>query len=157
MSTRPSIAAALAVALCGSYVYGQFGDKPAALDIIKVRDDLYMAGFRPRLATPMLLAILGRLKDRELSSTLSKLGYRSAEIEAIEKFPEKAAEIQKDLTGKKTKTPIDAYRYIEKIPMKRLGRPEDLTAPLLMLASDAGAYMTGTTIVVDGGLIESPV
>src|SRR6266851_5438206 len=37
--------------------------------LIKVRDDLYMAGFRPRLATPMLLAILGRLKDRELSST----------------------------------------------------------------------------------------
>jgi tRNA nucleotidyltransferase (CCA-adding enzyme) len=86
--------------------------------LIKVRDDLYMAGFRPRLATPMLLAILGRLKDRELSNTLSKLGYRSAEIEAIEKFPEKAQEIQKDLTGKKTKTPIEAYRYIEKIPME---------------------------------------
>jgi tRNA nucleotidyltransferase (CCA-adding enzyme) len=86
--------------------------------LIKVRDDLYMAGFRPRLATPMLLAILGRLKDRELSSTLSKLGYRSAEIEAIDKFPEKALEIQKELAGKKTKTPIDAYRYIEKIPME---------------------------------------
>jgi tRNA nucleotidyltransferase (CCA-adding enzyme) len=86
--------------------------------LIKVRDDLYMAGFRPRLATPMLLAILGRLKDRELSNTLSKLGYRSAEIEAIEKFPEKALEIQKDLTGKRTKTPIEAYRYIEKIPME---------------------------------------
>lgn len=86
--------------------------------LIKVRDDLYMAGFRPRLATPMLLAILGRLKDRELSSTLSKLGYRSAEIEAIDKFPEKALEIQKELGGKKTKTPIDAYRYIEKIPME---------------------------------------
>jgi tRNA nucleotidyltransferase (CCA-adding enzyme) len=86
--------------------------------LIKVRDDLYMAGFRPRLATPMLLAILSRLKDRELSSTLSKLGYRSAEIEAIEKFPEKANEIQKELTGKKTKTPIEAYRYIEKIPME---------------------------------------
>jgi tRNA nucleotidyltransferase (CCA-adding enzyme) len=86
--------------------------------LIKVRDDLYLAGFRPRLATPMLLAILSRLKDRELSSTLSKLGYRSAEIEAIEKFPEKALAIQKELTGKKTKTPIDAYRYIENIPME---------------------------------------
>jgi tRNA nucleotidyltransferase (CCA-adding enzyme) len=86
--------------------------------LIKVRDDLYMAGFRPRLATPMLLAIFSRLKDRELSNTLSKLSYRSAEIEAIEKFPEKALDIQKDLAGKKTKTPIDAYRYIEKIPME---------------------------------------
>src|ERR1700739_1305033 len=34
--------------------------------LIKVRDDLYMAGFRPRLATPMLVAILERLEDREL-------------------------------------------------------------------------------------------
>ena len=100
--------------------------------LIKVRDDLYMAGFRPRLATPMLLAILHRLKDRELSSTLSKLGYRSAEIEAIEKFPEKALEIQKELTGKKTKTPIEAYRFIEKIPM-------EYVAYLLAESSNSGA------------------
>ncbi len=86
--------------------------------LIKVRDDLFMAGFRPRLATPMLLAMLSRLKDRELSSTLSKLGYRSAEIEEIEEFPEKAAVVQKELTGKKTKTPIEAFRYIEKLPME---------------------------------------
>jgi len=69
----------------------------------------------------MLLAIFSRLKDRELSNTLSKLGYRSAEIEAIEKFPERALDIQKELAGKKTKTPIDAYRYIEKIPMEYVG------------------------------------
>jgi hypothetical protein len=66
----------------------------------------------------MLLAILSRLKDRELSNTLSKLGYRSAEIAEIEEFPEKVAEVQKELTGKKTKTPIEAYRYIEKLPME---------------------------------------
>ena len=48
--------------------------------LMKVREDLFTAGFRPRLATPMLLAILGRLKDRELSGVLSKAGYRSAEI-----------------------------------------------------------------------------
>ena len=86
--------------------------------LIKVRDDLFMAGFRPRLSTPMLHAILSRLKDRELSSTLSKLGYRAVEIEAIEAFPEKALEIQKELAGKKTKTPIEAYRYIEKLPLE---------------------------------------
>ena len=62
--------------------------------------------------------MLSRLKDRELSNTLSKLGYRSAEIEEIEEFPEKAQEVQKELTGKKTKTPIEAYRYIEKLPME---------------------------------------
>jgi len=93
-------------------------DYDAISRLIKVRDELFMAGFRPRLFLPMTLAILGRLKDRELSSMLSKLGYRAAEIGAIESFPEKANEIQKELAGKKTKTPIEAYRYIEKLPME---------------------------------------
>jgi 3-oxoacyl-[acyl-carrier protein] reductase len=37
------------------------------------------------------------------------------------------------------------------IPMGRFGGEGDLDGALLLLASDAGAYMTGTTIVVDGG------
>ncbi len=34
----------------------------------------------------------------------------------------------------------------------RWGKPEDLRGPLLLLASDAGGYMTGHTLVVDGGM-----
>ena len=93
-------------------------DYDAISRLIKVRDELFMAGFRPRLFLPMTLAILGRLKDRELANMLSKLGFRSSEIDAIESFPEKALEIQKELVGKKTKTPIEAYRFIEKLPME---------------------------------------
>jgi tRNA nucleotidyltransferase (CCA-adding enzyme) len=93
-------------------------DYEAISRLIKVRDELFMAGFRPRLATPMMLAILGHLKDRELGSLLSKLGFRSAEIAEIEEFPEKATDAQKDLAGKKAKTPIEAYRYIEKLPLE---------------------------------------
>jgi NAD(P)-dependent dehydrogenase (short-subunit alcohol dehydrogenase family) len=36
-------------------------------------------------------------------------------------------------------------------PMQRLGRLEELSGPLLLLASDAGSYLTGQTIIVDGG------
>src|SRR5215467_9676303 len=56
-------------------------DYEAINRVMKVREDLFTAGFRPRLATPMLLAILGRLKDREQAATLSKAGFRSAEME----------------------------------------------------------------------------
>jgi tRNA nucleotidyltransferase (CCA-adding enzyme) len=107
-------------------------DYDAISRLCKVRDELFMAGFRPRLATPMLAAILGRLKDREVAHLLSKLGFRSAEIETVEDFPEKARSIQKDLAGKKAKTPIDAYRYIEKLPL-------DIIAYLLAESNNSAA------------------
>ena len=38
------------------------------------------------------------------------------------------------------------------IPMRRLGRPEDIAEVAVFLASDAAAYITGQVITVDGGL-----
>lgn len=40
---------------------------------------------------------------------------------------------------------------IRRIPRHRLGRLSDLDGPFMLLCSDASAYMTGTTITVDGG------
>jgi NAD(P)-dependent dehydrogenase (short-subunit alcohol dehydrogenase family) len=44
---------------------------------------------------------------------------------------------------------------IRHIPQRRLGRLEDLDGPLLLLASDASKYMTGTVLAVDGGHLVS--
>jgi tRNA nucleotidyltransferase/poly(A) polymerase len=96
-------------------------DYEAINQLSKVRDDLMMAGLRPRLATPMLLAILGRLKDREQSSLLGKLGFRAAETEEILSFAEKAEASAKELSGKKLNAPIDAFKFIEKMPADRIG------------------------------------
>lgn len=43
----------------------------------------------------------------------------------------------------------------KRVPMRRYGQYEELAGPLLLLASDAGSYMTGSTIVVDGGHVVS--
>jgi NAD(P)-dependent dehydrogenase (short-subunit alcohol dehydrogenase family) len=42
-------------------------------------------------------------------------------------------------------------RLLARVPQRRLGRMEDLDGPLLLLASDAGRYMTGAVVPVDGG------
>ena len=44
---------------------------------------------------------------------------------------------------------------MRRIPTRRLGALADLEGPLLFLSSDASAYVTGTTLVVDGGHLVS--
>ena len=46
---------------------------------------------------------------------------------------------------------IDAL--IEKVPLKRIGKPEDVANVYLFLASDLASYMTGTVVGVDGGVV----
>ena len=47
--------------------------------------------------------------------------------------------------------------YISKIPMKRLGLESELDGALLLLASDASSFMTGSVITVDGGHVINPL
>jgi tRNA nucleotidyltransferase/poly(A) polymerase len=88
--------------------------------LMKVREDMFTAGFRPRLAVPMLLAVLGRLKEREQANVLSKAGFRSAEAETALGFEKETLKAQKELAGRKMRAPIDAYRFLEKIPLEQM-------------------------------------
>jgi 2-deoxy-D-gluconate 3-dehydrogenase len=46
-------------------------------------------------------------------------------------------------------------KFMEKIPMKRMGKPDDIGKVALFLASDLSEYMTGSQVVVDGGVLLS--
>jgi 2-deoxy-D-gluconate 3-dehydrogenase len=46
-------------------------------------------------------------------------------------------------------------KFLEKIPMKRMGEADDIGKVAVFLASDLASYMTGSQVVVDGGVLLS--
>ena len=40
---------------------------------------------------------------------------------------------------------------VKRVPMRRIGELEELSGPILLLASGAGSFMTGSVMTVDGG------
>jgi NAD(P)-dependent dehydrogenase (short-subunit alcohol dehydrogenase family) len=43
--------------------------------------------------------------------------------------------------------------FVADTPMRRFGTPDEVASIALLLASDEAAYMTGTELTVDGGLL----
>ncbi|RLS64371.1 MAG: 3-oxoacyl-[acyl-carrier-protein] reductase [Planctomycetota bacterium] len=81
-----------------------------------------------------------------LSKTLAKeMGSKSITCNVIA-----PGFIETDMTeklGEKIKEQI-----LPSIPLKRLGKPEDIAAAVAFLASDDAGYLTGQVLIIDGGL-----
>jgi 3-oxoacyl-[acyl-carrier protein] reductase len=55
----------------------------------------------------------------------------------------------------KAQTDAMMAAFTQRIPMKRMGVPDDIAKVTVFLASSAADYMTGALIVVDGGMLLS--
>lgn len=64
--------------------------------------------------------------------------------------------IDTDLTQFLRDAPDGGQGVLSRVPMQRWGRPEEIAAAALFLASDAASFMTGQAMVVDGGLSAMP-
>ena len=59
--------------------------------------------------------------------------------------------IDTDNTEALRNDPVRSQQILARIPAGRWGKPEDFGGPVVFLASDAAAYVHGTTLLVDGG------
>ncbi len=46
-----------------------------------------------------------------------------------------------------------SYGYVSRVPLGRMGEPDDIAKVALFLASGAASYMTGAMLLVDGGYL----
>jgi NAD(P)-dependent dehydrogenase (short-subunit alcohol dehydrogenase family) len=61
--------------------------------------------------------------------------------------------IETPMTAATRADPQRLQSFMTRIPMGRLGQPEDLVGPVIFLASDMSRYVTGVTLAVDGGFL----
>ena len=88
--------------------------------LARVRSNYMGAGLRPRLQPVVTNYILGRLKDREAAAAMRDAEFRKAEIDAVANLLPEAQKIVKQLKGRKTNTPRDAYFYLASVPAEML-------------------------------------
>jgi len=85
-----------------------------------------------------------KMLTRNLSIELAPLGITINNIAP--------GAIETPINTKLLNDPVKLNALLENIPLKRLGKPEDVASMAVFLASSESDYATGTTFVVDGGL-----
>lgn len=143
-------AAVVQVNLLGSYYMAQAFAR-ACIDaghggsIVNVSSALALAGgVTPQAAyTASKAGLIGLTRD--LAAQWS--GRKGIRVNALA-----PGFIATEMTGPLVDRPDELGPLLERIPLGRLGEAEELAGVLLLLASDAGSYITGATFAVDGGL-----
>src|SRR5579871_4988709 len=113
------------------------------INISSVHEDMVFPGFASYCCSKGGL----RMLMRDLAMELGPLGITVNNVApgAI------ATPINKSLLENKTQ--LDAL--LKNIPLGRMGQPEDVSGLVAFLASDEASYITGSTFVVDGGLMRN--
>ena len=150
-------------------------------DFASITPENYQAVMNVNVAATLFVsqAVVGRLRAAGLSGSIihisSQMGHVAGPDRAVYAASKFAVEglskamaielgpdnirvntvcptfIETDLTAKNLSNPEFRAWVLSKIVLGRLGRIEDLMGPIVFLASDASALMTGASLLVDGG------
>ncbi len=100
------------------------------------------------LASPMM-GIYGMTKAAVISLTktlAAELGPSGIRVNAIA-----PGLVETRFAASLTADPELMKRWTDRAPLQRVGEPDEIAGAALYLASDASSYMTGQTLVIDGG------
>ncbi len=86
-----------------------------------------------------------------MKSAALELGPKGVTVNCIAPGP-----IETDLTLKLRESGVGEY-YASRLAVRRWGKPSELIGPALLLASDAGSFITGSVLVVDGGALAQAI
>jgi dehydrogenase/reductase SDR family member 4 len=106
-----------------------------------------VSGLRPQMHS-MLYSMTKAALIMLTQSYAMELGPSGVRVNAIA-----PGLIQTALSEHYWKDEMRCHEVIGKQPIRRIGQPEDIAEVALLLASGRGSYMTGQTVVVDGGAL----
>jgi glucose 1-dehydrogenase len=117
------------------------GDGGRTINISSVHEELPFPHFASYCASKGGLKML----MRDLAVELAPLGITVNNIAP--------GAIRTPINAKLMSDPALMAALLKNIPLERLGTPEDVAGAVAFLAGDDAAYMTGSTLYVDGGLL----
>ena len=114
------------------------------INISSVHEEIAWSGYSAYTATKAAISMMAKTMAQEAAA----FGVRVLSVAP--------GAIQTPINQSVWSDPQGLKDLLEKIPLDRMGKPEEIANMVVVMASDVGAYVTARTVFVDGGMTDFP-